>query len=252
MLVSLGDALAQRPVLKRYMDLTKFLSILETESLFFPVADILPDLAEGMQHDQTELTMMKVLDSIVEKNGGDITWSAAKKAETANQIQSFRKKFICVSSWYASQHESYAMWKLYAAEGVCVNTTEQNLLTALKRGDVYLRNVEYDKKPDLEPSYLAPFFKKLPAYRYESEVRVVVNLFEKYGHDQKTWEEPEFKDLLRNSGIFVPVNVGMMISSVIVSPLAKPWFRTLVPSVLKRYGLDTKVVISELAGQVLY
>jgi hypothetical protein len=56
----------------------------------------------------------------------------------------------------------------------------------------------------------------------------------------------DFLDRETPEGIWTSVNLPSLISRVFVSPNSAPWFRELVESVSKKYGLDRTVLQSDL------
>ena len=97
----------------RYMDFTKFISLLDKKSLFLCRADKLEDPFEGsLPLDNVESLRIEIYK---EKtiNG---KWGVAKTEQYINDLaegSKLLKKFTYISSWYMSEHESAAMWKLY-------------------------------------------------------------------------------------------------------------------------------------------
>jgi hypothetical protein len=84
-------------VVRRFVDLAKFLDLLEKKQLWFCRADLLEDPREGRL---TEFERMQIRKS---------------REDTENLIrryESFREEFY-VNCWYAGEDESMAMWKLY-------------------------------------------------------------------------------------------------------------------------------------------
>lgn len=236
--------------IRRYMDFTKFISLLENSALFFPAATLLPDRSEGLSLTKKELTIYQAIERIKLKKGEPLKAIPFKEVEAFNAEQENRKNYVVISSWYESMYESYAMWKTYASEGVCIVSSRAALKKALSHPEVKILEVSYGSKPDIEPSYLAPFFRKKPAYEFEKEVRAVINLYEKYGKDDSKWREPEFLSLIMANGLPVKVDLNTLIHSVVISPLTLPWFKKLVQDVCKRYDIKANIVESELQGEI--
>jgi hypothetical protein len=95
------------------MDLSKFVAMLQTRSLFFARADTFDDKFEG----STSISNFKARqDALAQAN---VTYD--QRAELARDIL----KIIFINCWHMSEFESAAMWKLYSqsSNAICVQTT---------------------------------------------------------------------------------------------------------------------------------
>src|SRR4051812_38571356 len=96
-------------VIRRYLDLAKFLSMLENGGLYFSRADHLGDDYEGWYTDP------------------DLKQIAKRKHENPRDEEEekrihFLRKWTVVSCWHMNEYESDAMWTRYArdAEGIAI------------------------------------------------------------------------------------------------------------------------------------
>ena len=87
----------------RYMDFTKFVSMLENQGLFFSRADKLGDRFEGTYPKAEFETWMK--------NSATIGVPAGATSAHRKIMQAVRK-WTVVNCWHMNDHESAAMWKL--------------------------------------------------------------------------------------------------------------------------------------------
>lgn len=98
----------------RYMDMTKFISMLDRQALFFSRLDQLGDPFEGSltQHRQTGREEL-------EKRYGAILYKDSRR-----MVESIIKNTI-VNCWHMDDSESAAMWKLYIPDnqGMVVRST---------------------------------------------------------------------------------------------------------------------------------
>lgn len=236
----------------RYMDFTKFVSLLNKKALFFPKGRILRkiDKWEG-------IWLQKELDSIYDwmkevytKNGDENPIARANefaKGQTAGDENALDETFI--SCWHINNVESAAMWRLYIKnyEGVAIKTTVNNFKNCFKdyKRDVCIGQVRYkDYLKDIYSSKdfnaqswngFLPYIHKRNNYEYEHEYRAIV------------WTPN--KDILEEhteDGIFVPVDIDMLIEAVYVSPSAPDWFLNLVKDTLKQFGINKPVLRSEM------
>ncbi len=104
----------------RYLDLPKFQSLLETSALFqLPIALAIP---------------MKARSSHFEFEERQSNYSAAVNSASADWNERFLPFRTMVSSWHAAEHESKAMWDLYAGKGICIQSSRQALLRECQSG----------------------------------------------------------------------------------------------------------------------
>ena len=111
----------------RYLDLLKFIDLLETQELFFSRADKLGDDFEGTYTKKAWEQREKIF-KIWEDNGGK-----------DGEIQKFREMYergtiytiqnFFVNCWHMNDFESAAMWRLYlkSNEGIAIQSTFRRL-----------------------------------------------------------------------------------------------------------------------------
>ena len=111
---------APRPAdasLWRYLDFTKFVSLLDTSELFFARADTLGDEFEG--------------------GVASAPSREARSPQFAPQLAEMKegvRRHTYINCWSLAEHESAALWGLYTptAGGVAVRTTFQRLTGSIK------------------------------------------------------------------------------------------------------------------------
>lgn len=230
----------------RYMDFVKFVSLLETQSLFFARADKLGDPFEGAPPKLN--ADMRAIESIeLRKQLSDD--EASKIVEMiASSDRSFRS-FTLVNCWHESDYESAAMWKLYSREydGIAVKTNFKSLARSFTCSEeVFIGKVEYvdyDKAYIQERNYLAPFLYKRHSFEHEKEVRAItLGGFElvKSGRIRAAQGRHEI-------GAYYAVDISHLITEVVVAPYADDWLIELVQSVASRYGMTGPVRKSRLS-----
>jgi hypothetical protein len=220
----------------RYMDFTKFVAMLDSNSLFFSHVDNLGDPYEG---------------SYSKAN----TWMRKFVYASANESRSFddvlkiirgARADIFVSCWYMSDYESAAMWKLYAKtnEAVCIQTTYQKLREVMpdfvKIGTVSY--VDYEKEWIPEGNIYHPFLYKRISFEHERELRAIVN--SRVAKLSKGTRQVD-------GGIEVDIPLNKLIERVFVSPEAEKWLQELVSGVIGRYGANLEVKKSALGAKPL-
>jgi hypothetical protein len=225
----------------RYMDFTKFVSMLEHQGLFFPRADFLGDPFEG-----SFSKINRRLRPLVYKTKPediDIDY-------ISNFIQKLRKH-ILVSCWHMNELESAAMWKLYAKtdEAICIQSTytklNDSLVDIATLGEV--NYVDYNKEwvPESHPIY--PFLHKRKSFEHEREIRAIINLENVTSFDEfkPTKKPPEF-------GKWAEVPLNELIEKIYVAPQTQNWFFDLVNKVSKKYSLEVSVNKSRLEESPIY
>lgn len=225
----------------RYMDLTKFLSLLENRSLFFPRADQFDDPYEGA-FSRAGVALLR--DPMT--NGGLPQEVVDRMLKHSEDVR--RQMFI--SCWFASEHESAAMWKLYlqSPEGVAIQADHDNLATALDRSPLRVRTtmvkyVDYDRVAIPFGNLFFPFVHKRLSFAHETELRAIIWSFE----DVNKAQIPE-----EATSVMIDVIPEELIKSVHVSPTAPNWFGQLVEQILRRYALPIPVVRSSLYDRPSY
>lgn len=211
----------------RYMDLWKFLHLINSSEMFFPNVEMLGDQHEGRIPE-------KIFKMMVEKDEKDgITHKAAENYK--RMTESLRKKTLIVS-WNANRTESFAMWKMYAKEklGIAIKTNFERLKKAFENceEDIYIGEVRY--YDDENPSYrigntFYTFMTKHNYYEFETEVRCLTEI----AHE----DESLFKN--------IKVDLNELIEEVYISPFA---FETGLDGIIeflkKKNNLSFKISVS--------
>lgn len=227
----------------RYMDFTKYVSILDTKSLFFADFRIFEDPIEGQFPNTNRIQTMEKLTKAFE---GDS--SMLEFLQKENPIDRATKDLhslgnFCICGWHENKYESAAMWKLYSdlGKGIAIQSTFKNLKECFIEDEpkVAIGKVEYiDYNEDSIPwtrelKIFKPFVYKRRSFEYEHEIRAMIFV-------------PNRKRKEKTSGIYVPVSLDILIEKVYVSPKSPKWFLDLVKSVSKKYGLNKEVIQSDL------
>ncbi len=232
---------AENCTLWRYMDLTKFLSLIENRCLLFPRADQFNDPYEGAW---SRAGVLQLRDATAK---GEVSPNAVDLL--LKRIDVVRREMF-ISCWFASEHESAAMWKLYlqSPEGIAIRTDHDTLTAALEKSPLIIRTtmvryVDYDRVSIAFGNLLFPFVNKRLSFAHETELRAII------------WSmEGENKPQIPDETTLVPVDIVPqdLVKSVHVSPTAPNWFGHLVEQLLKRYTLTIPVVRSGLYDRPTY
>jgi hypothetical protein len=99
-------------LLWRYMDLAKFIAIIETQSLFFPRVTTLQDLDPFEGHPPRAFVNWLKANPPSMVGQVDPSRRGERASADLKQIRDLRK-YVCASCWHANVGESAAMWSLY-------------------------------------------------------------------------------------------------------------------------------------------
>ena len=216
-------------ILWRYMDFTKFVSLLEKSALFFCRPDLLGDPFEGSISPTTPPLLTGEL-----KEGSRITQGG--NIDVREIVRVAR-----VNCWHMGEFESEAMWRLYTRErdGVAIKTVFARFKEALVgEQDITVSRVSYqDYRTESIPfgNALLPLFHKRISFQHEQEVRA---LYMVHPANERPGEEV---------GGYCRVDLSKLVEEIVVAPFAEDWFVDLVRSLGARYGVGDRVRASTLS-----
>lgn len=221
----------------RYLNLTKFLAMLEMDTLHFTRTDLLGDAFEG---------------SITRQDS--IRWEAIKEIRpvTAQGRSTFKviRGWTYASCWTAFEAESAAMWGLYLGTGggVAIRSSVGRLIRSLRDhpdpilvGRVHYIDYETGGIPD--GNALNPHFYKRKSFAHEREIRALLWPQSILLRDVDTTHA--IPDEMPN-GVDVAADLDALVDAVFVNPAAPPWFGDLVGRIVARYGRAWTVHQSDL------
>jgi hypothetical protein len=234
----------------RYMDLAKYLSMLDRRCLFFARATLLGDPFEGSS---TKL-MVSAREYIRANRATDPALAAYKDMPDAafawgNVFRTMVQSYL-ISCWHMNEHESAAMWKLYSSsnEAVCIQSTYRHLRLCLPQcvlvGEVSYINYE---KEGFSPANGFNFIMhKRLSFAHERELRAI------FWEMDGTPDAQPYKAQIEPSGLAMEVDLPALIERVYISPTAAPWFANLVQAMTVKCGFAFPVSQSVLAAAPLY
>lgn len=152
----------------RYMDLSKYLSLLECGALYFSRADKLGDPYEGaMSHSNRQMRPSVYGDAI----------HASAFEMRAFQLQ-WERQWTFVNCWHMNEHESDAMWRIYArtTDAVAIQSTYAKLFQVLP-SQAFLgvvKYIDYDSEWMPEGNLFYSFAHKRKSFEHERELRALI------------------------------------------------------------------------------
>jgi hypothetical protein len=237
----------------RYLDFTKFVSLLDKRALFFCRSDKIGDPFEG-SYPETNVKLRQ-------RNFQD--WSN-KQLEGLSILFNEIRRFTIINCWNISEYESSSLWSLYTktGQGIAIQSTFGRLKrcfgsevkpSTIPHKGVFICKVKYiDFKNEsiFEDYLLSPFVHKRKSFEHENELRAIIMMVPFKANQnhalslnpKKIVETPDIFAL----GEYIDINLEELIENVFVSPFSPDWFRSLVDSVIKKYALNKASVISKL------
>jgi hypothetical protein len=226
----------------RYMDLAKFMSMLEEQALHFGRADRMWDKFEG-----------SLPDPLVDFER-DLF---APKFDTINEQLSkerrSRREHTYLNCWCMGPHESVSMWNSYQkgdAIAIAIRSTYQRLakcLDASEQERILIGKVTYiDYKVDDFPwnNWLYPYVHKRKSFEFENELRALFQE-ENPTPDNEDGKPRQFLPPGQHPKPVV-IELNNLVEEVYVSPRAEPWTRELIEKIVARYQRNWRVRKSDL------
>lgn len=249
-------------VVWRYMDFTKFLSMLQYKALFFCSCALMQkmDPFEG-EYPKNNLKNLRNKKAFIQL-----------PKEYSQKPSVYRRKFlenVGINCWHANDTENAAMWKVYLSskDGIAIKSTIKNLKESFNLNNediVYIGNIHYndydandinmdnneylqnvielaDKEINkhsisdsdilnkLAKHYYPLIMSKRKEFEYGKEIRLISPI------NQKTKLQR-----IKNNGKLVKLDLKILIDEIIISPSSDKWYVDLVKDVIKSYGLGNK------------
>lgn len=221
----------------RYMDLVKFISLLESKTLYFSRADLLGDPYEG-----SHPRLFPKSDYTIE-----VKSSKGVQKETLSSYKFFEahRRITFVNCWHMNKYESSAMWSQYIdGYGVAIQTSYRRFIDVInnqEERDVcvgFVKYIDYEKDsfPD-NNNTLYPFSHKHKSFESESELRALIT-------------DPKFllKAIVNPEevprGITVPIDLSLLIEKICLPPRSADYFKDVVTSICSKYQLNVPIVDS--------
>jgi hypothetical protein len=210
-----------------YFSLSKFLGLISSSSLFFSRHDSYEDRYEGH--------LTKKDEEYFNKYSLDLDKT---KADALGCVYS--------TCWTMAEQDEYVLWKSYATlqNGIAIKSSIERLIKSLDPNDekiVYVSPIQYIDY-DLDYSFaitsdfinmLAPHLSKRKYFSAEKELRALF-----WDHKAKFSSSPK--------GTYHKVDLDILIDCVFISPYSYPWFKDTISDLLKRYGINKCVKVSQI------
>lgn len=232
-----GNGIEWNERLWRYLQVHRFVSMLQQRALYFAASTQFTDKFEGA-------SAVMPPDFPV-----DPRYAEMDGMEAVN----FRfRRLMKINCWHRSEHENIAMWNLYAGEskGIGITTTPDRLRNActpfrLKPTygveDLWGGQIRYHDLTQVRlrlPGHQTYFCKHLPFY-WEREFRLLISLM----------QPNEFGVDTPDDGILVGVNLDTLIESIMLGPsLTREEVETITEE-SRKAGLVDRICKSSMYGR---
>ncbi len=243
---------ADEKAIWRYIDLAKFVSMLDDRALFFSQAARLIDPFEGSYPEPNVRTRLEFLSSRGSAMGS--RWNALIMGEQWAKEHKKARSLVYVNCWHLNEGESAAMWALYGQRNssIAIRSTFAHLRDSMASasqdiaiGVVNYKNYALDRMP--ENHEFDPFLHKRESYAHEQELRA---LYRWHGNTVSSEADLDIASL--PAGFNIACDLDALIDTIVVSPGAPSWFRNVVTSINTRYGIAKEVVKSSLDDGPVY
>ncbi len=227
----------------RFMNFTKFVSLISSKSLYLPQTSFFDDPYEGSYPKANFETDTK----------GKLNSIPSDIEDVSKWVRNF-KQWTYVNCWHLNEYESAAMWKLYSttSESIAIETTYENLKQVLPE-DVYLgkvKYIDYDKERLSTENLFEPFVTKRKSFEHEKEIRIVRQDLPLEIRDSKPFLNMDKKN--DRYGININIDLNKLIKTIHISPEAPNWFFDLVIEVIEKYDISCEVKKSDLYNDPIY
>lgn len=242
----------------RYMTLPKYLSLLQTGSLYFGRLDLMEDAWEGAPH-------MGGLEAEVRNLGTARDDVRAVARQSLLNLAAFQRRSTYVSCWHMAEEESAAMWSLYQQDnaGIAIQTDWHALNSSLdpwipflEAQVVYGSHFEGGGKHFNLPASLCT---KRRSFAHEREARILyldaqkefkadMDYFKYQGTKIARPRDHALEARLAElpSGIPMKADIKRLVGRVVLAPYMPPWVEEAVRETTARFGFEFPVGRSAL------
>ncbi|MEP7287087.1 MAG: DUF2971 domain-containing protein [Chloroflexota bacterium] len=222
----------------QYMDFIHFVSLIDKGCLFFRQAKKFSDPYEGS---------FTWLISQREYQLGDDSYK-----RMIVEVYNDARQRTAVTCWHINSEESAAMWDLYSnrRQGIAIQSTVERLHSSLAKSapkGMKSGTVNYFTKGEkvLVKPGAAGFsgediwFYKRKSFEHEKEYRITIQASDRAKIEVE-------------GGIYVAVDLKLLIEKIYIAPSAETWKCNLIHSVANKYGLSVPIRQSDLDKAELY
>lgn len=246
----------------RYMDLDKYLSLLDRSALFFCRADKFSDPFEGsIPRREAEYRPKEARKNAWFHRRLFDEERAIKNIEALKKTHKDFKRGVVINCWHINDNESDTMWRLYLKdnEGVAIQSTCARITEALEKVEEKIelsrvRYLDYDKDiwyhpreyPHISYNLIVPLLHKRIEFVSENEYRLYHQIQEAI-NDSKYWEAQE-----NHKGKFIKVDLKTLIETIYLPPTIDQESMERIKAQTKERGYDFEFRVSRLKDEPYY
>lgn len=224
----------------RYLDLAKFIWLLENRKLYLSRLDLLNDPHEG--------TTPRLLALLRDQQFRDL--GAEQLVAQIPNINQQSRKSLYVNCWHLGNTESEAMWRLYCPNdgGVAIQTTYEKLVASVENDRFCyigaVTYIDYESQGFPLNNFFYPVMHKRASFAHEQEVRLVKTLSEYWGTPGR--ESP--------AGVTIDWAPEATVEAIYVNPYAPEFYHDVVCSIVRRVApvLEQQVRWSQMRAAPVY
>src|SRR5258708_3183386 len=229
-------------LVRRYVDLAKFICLLDNEKLYVSRLHLLNDPHEGATPRPT-VELRKQFDQ-----SGTLPGTFQLAQHMADITKGIRSR-IFVSCWRLGNAESEAMWRLYCTDnhGIAIQTTYRKLVESISDDpELFVGRVtyiDYETQTFPERNLLYPVMHKRLSFAHEDEVRIVKIRIDEFG--------PETRG---PAGVSIEWSAKDCIDTIFIDPYAPDYYEDIVKSVVRQFAptLEGKVIWTRMRAAPAY
>ena len=218
----------------RYMDFTKFISLLNSGSLHLTRCDQFDDtIDEFVPPNEVNTDLER--ETLADRQ----SLSKTQTSTTSDTFRKLQKRYVFINCWHIHEGESIALWRRYTRtnEAIAIQTRFSKLREALP-ANYYIGQVNYVDSQAYKRcrnERLYPIMHKRKSFEHERELRVCyVDTYE-FSQHMKNPEDYHLSDKTRLVET-IPVDVQSLVETVRVAPGAPSWLVELVKDSLILFG----------------
>jgi hypothetical protein len=175
-------------ILWRYMDIAKFVSMLEQNAIWLARADTFGDKYEGRFPDE----MREYIENAYEAYDDEDDDSPVNDA---SDFQDYLVKNTFISCWHHNLEENMVMWEIYGKEtnAIAIQTTAKSIVNSIDTSfisgySLKMKNVEYKNANEISGilRYEDSFFRKRKHFSFEKEVRISLDTYNRSNPTKKS------------------------------------------------------------------
>lgn len=166
------------------------------------------------------------------------------------RIRDLLRRNVAISCWHIAEHESSAMWAVYAerGNGIVLRSTYARLVNSARDwpDDCYVglvKYVDYETSVVGSGNFLSPFVHKRLEFQSERELRVAVSRMPTTGSEGMSVIDYSGS---MPSGLLARVDLDALLESVVLAPRTPAWQADAIRSITTLLGFSIPIERSSL------